>query len=375
MNDITTNPELTAEEIKRFEEIRSMVISEFEVEEAFIDRYIPTFYVKLAEDSKKAFLRLVEKLGDIGYMPMLRRQEDRVRLWVTSKPKTKPNRPIINIIFLIATLATTLLAGYTITSGSTEFGIISNPWIGAPMFALAIMAVLGLHEMGHKIAANKNRVEATMPYFIPGPPPPYGLGTFGAVIMQRELPANRDALFDVGSAGPFLGFVAALIFTIVGLVFSPVKSTMEQLPSGGYSPIIIQLLIMVFVQSPMPYDPNLNYYIALHPFAFVGLIGMFVTMLNLFPSGMLDGGHIARSIVGEKTLLVLNAFSIVLLAVFGYYPMLFLVLIFSLFRHPGPLDDVSKLSTRRKLLSVVLVAIFLLCLLPDWVLVDLLQAI
>lgn len=50
-----------------------------------------------------------------------------------------------------------------------------------------------------KITANKKGIDATLPYFIPGPPP---LGTFGAVIMQKSLPPNRDALFDIGADGP-----------------------------------------------------------------------------------------------------------------------------------------------------------------------------
>jgi membrane-associated protease RseP (regulator of RpoE activity) len=378
MSDIPTISELSSEEIKRFEEVRNIVISEFEVEDAFIGYSVPTFYVKYKENSKNAFLRLVKKLGTFGYTPILRRHEGKVILRVLPKPKTKPSRPIINIVLLIATLGTTLLAGYILpTMYETNFVIVSkpwielstvsNPWINAAIFGLAIMVVLGVHEMGHKIAANKNNVEATMPYFIPGPPPPYGLGTFGAVIVQRELPPNKDALFDVGSAGPFLGFFASLIFTVIGLLLSPIGASSQQMLSEGYSPIIIQLLARALVKAPTLYDPNLYYYVVFHPLATVGLIGMFVTMLNLFPTGMLDGGHIARSIVGEKVMVVLNVFSIFLMFIFRYWFMLFFVLFFSLYRHPGPLDDVSELSTSRKLLAIALVIIFLLCLLPDWV--------
>jgi hypothetical protein len=44
--------------------------------------------------------------------------------------------------------------------------------------------------------------------------------------------------------------------------------------------------------------------------------------------------------------------------------MLFLVLFLSAFKHPGPLDDVSKLSNGRKLFALFLIAIFVLCLTP-----------
>ena len=79
------------------------------------------------------------------------------------------------------------------------------------------MAVLGTHEMGHKITANKKGIATTPPYFIPGPPP---LGTFGGVIMQKSLPPNKDALFDVGADGPIAGFIIATIVSIIGLTLT-----------------------------------------------------------------------------------------------------------------------------------------------------------
>ena len=38
----------------------------------------------------------------------------------------------------------------------------------------------------------------------------------------------------------------------------------------------------------------------LHPLAFAGWVGMIVTMLNLFPVAMLDGGHVSRALFGSK---------------------------------------------------------------------------
>jgi membrane-associated protease RseP (regulator of RpoE activity) len=87
-------------------------------------------------------------------------------------------------------------------------------------------------------------------------------------------------------------------------------------------------------------------------------------MLNLLPATMLDGGHVARSIFGEKLRFVLTALSILYLVVERFYPMAFLVLFISMYRHPGPLDDVSGLSTSRKLLAIAMIAIFVLCTIP-----------
>jgi len=49
------------------------------------------------------------------------------------------------------------------------------------------------------------------------------------------------------------------------------------------------------------------------------------------------------------------------LVVEDFWPMAIFVLFISMYRHPGPLDDVSALSRRRKLLAIVLVVVFVLC--------------
>jgi membrane-associated protease RseP (regulator of RpoE activity) len=236
-----------------------------------------------------------------------------------------------------------------------------NPLVGGATFTIAILAVLGTHEMGHKLTANRRGVEATQPYFIPGPQP---FGTFGAVIMQKSLPPNRDALFDIGADGPIVGFITATIVSIIGLtLLIPV----EKVP--GITPLPVPLLwiglvwVLLSLKLMPSARPNQDY--AVHPIAFAGWAGIIVTMLNLLPAAMLDGGHVARSIAGEKLRLVLTALSIIFLIFETFYPMAVLVLLMAMYRHPGPLDDVSGLSTGRKILAIGLIAIFVLCIFPQ----------
>jgi membrane-associated protease RseP (regulator of RpoE activity) len=214
--------------------------------------------------------------------------------------------------------------------------------------------------MGHKITANRRGMEATLPYFIPGPPP---FGTFGAVIMQKSLPANKDALFDVGADGPIAGFVIATIVSIIGLTLVIPTPHLE-----GATPLQIPLLWGFLAQllqglKLMPIAPA-GQDLLLHPVTFAAWAGIIVTMLNLLPAAMLDGGHVARSVAGEKVRLGLTGLSIAYLLLEGFYPMGILVLFMAMYKHPGPLDDVSSLSTKRKLLSIALVAIFILCIFP-----------
>jgi len=350
--------------ITKFEQVRIMVESEFDVEEGFVEYGVPTFYVRLREDSKEAFLRLTRRMNPLDLIPVLRRREERVVLQAIPKPPTRPSRSTVNVYLFLATLGTVLISGYfQSTSFYSELGVVnlSVNIVGALTFAGAIIAILGSHEMGHKLTADKHEVEATYPYFIPGPPP---LGTFGAVIQQKSLPPNRDALFDIGIAGPLMSFFVSIVISIIGIIFSSYTWIPEGSPTLPV-PILFWLIGLMFrplgAVPPVPTEPG-KYLpgVSLHPVAFAGWVGMLVTMLNLVPTGMFDGGHVARSLVGRKAHQILSYLGIILLLLI-WYPMAIVALFFSMYRHPGPLDDVSKVTTRKKLVALSLIAIFILC--------------
>jgi membrane-associated protease RseP (regulator of RpoE activity) len=156
-----------------------------------------------------------------------------------------------------------------------------------------------------------------------------------------------------------IGFIVTIIVTAIGLVLSPVVKTLPPNTTNIQVPILFEILRTTLVKSPVG-----GGYLLFHPIAFAGWVGMVVTMLNLLPTGMLDGGHTVRSLLGDKARWVLTFLSFAVLLYFGYWLMLFLVLFLSAFRHPGPLDDVSKLSTSRKISSLLLVAVFVLSIAP-----------
>ncbi len=327
-----------------------MVESQFDVEEGFIERGVPTFYVRMREDSKEAFLRLTKHMESVGLISVLRRREEKIVLRAIPKPSTRPSRNIINIGLFFATLGTVFLSGY-LQSPNIE---------GAVMFTGAIMAILGSHEMGHKLVADKHAVEATYPYFIPGLPP---IGTFGAVIQQKSLPPSKDALFDIGFAGPVAGFIVSIIVTLIGVQLSVVTS---ELPPGAVPwPYPNSILFEWLVTFAIRFFPlrGTGDWVLLHPVVFAGWVGMLITMLNLVPVGMFDGGHVARSLVGKRAHRILSYLGIILLAII-WYPMAFIALFFSFSQHPGPLDDVSQPTTLRKLAAIGLIAVFILCVAP-----------
>ncbi|HXX87186.1 MAG TPA: site-2 protease family protein [Candidatus Acidoferrum sp.] len=338
-----------------FVRITNMVNQEFLIEESLVLQNVPTYYLKQMQETKQPFLRLLKNLETINMIAFLRKTDGRLVLRVVPKPQVKPSDVRINWLLLFATIATTFVTGYFAALG------LINPFVGGLTFTAAILAILGTHEMGHKLTANRKGMEATNPYFIPGPPP---FGTFGAVIMQKSVPPNRDALFDIGADGPIAGFIIATIVSFFGLMLlipGPKVSNPNYIPVPLLWSILGRLLEGLKL---MPHaGPNQD--LMLHPITFAAWAGLVVTMLNLLPAGMLDGGHVVRSMAGEKVRLFLAGLSIVFLIFEGFIPMAILVVFLLMFKDPGPLDDVSSLTTKRKLVAIGLIAIFVLCIFPQ----------
>jgi membrane-associated protease RseP (regulator of RpoE activity) len=341
----------------QYQQIHNLVQSEFAVEEGYVEHDIPTFFVTLQPNSKQAFLRLYRQLDPMGLAPFFRKRDNRYVLQIVPKPSAKTGSKTTVIALFLATIVTTLITGYVLSLGWTE-NTIPHPIVGALMFTASVLAIFGAHEMAHKLTANKHGVEATYPYFIPGPPAPLGIGTFGAVIQQKSLAPNRDALFDLGMSGPVVGFILTVFVTIVGLQLS---TLVPEPPTGTQYlqvPLLFEFLYAIFPPSGQ------GSVLLLHPVAYAGYIGMIITMLNLLPSGMLDGGHVAHVILGEKARTILSYIAIFALVVIGAWLMALLVFFLSRYPHPGALDGVSQLSSSRKLAAVALIVIFVLTVAP-----------
>ena len=105
-----------------------------------------------------------------------------------------------HVVLLLATVATTTWAG-ALHQG---IDLIEEPsrWTAGVPYALALLGILGVHELGHYIAARRRGVDVTLPYFIPAP---FFLGTFGAFIRMRSIARDRPATFDIAVAGPLAG--------------------------------------------------------------------------------------------------------------------------------------------------------------------------
>lgn len=160
-------------------------------------------------------------------------------------------------------------------------------------FALPLMAILVTHEFGHYFAALYHRVPASLPYFIPLPLlSPFG--TMGAVISMPARIRSRNALLDIGAAGPIAGMVVAVPVMLIGLS----QSEVGPLRGGGFmeGQCLLYSLLKYVAVGPIPEGHD----VYLGPTAFAGWAGLLVTMLNLLPISQLDGGHVAYALFEEK---------------------------------------------------------------------------
>jgi len=164
-----------------------------------------------------------------------------------------------------------------------------------PAFAATLMGILTCHEFGHYIAARVRGVDVSLPYFIPMPPV-ISYGTLGAVIKMDAPIRDRNKLFDVGAAGPVAGLVVAIPLLVIGLYLSPL---IVQAPGGnqeGNSILYALLKYAVFGR----WLPGGGIDVQLSPMADAAWVGLLVTMINLMPIGQLDGGHVARAVLGQR---------------------------------------------------------------------------
>ncbi len=274
----------------------------------------------------------------------------------------------VNLLLFLLTVLSTLMAG-TILSGENPLSGIGALAVGIP-FSATIMAVLGLHELGHYLAARRYRLNVTLPYFIPFPTI---VGTLGAVIRMKSPIHHRRMLMDIGVAGPIMSFLVSIPVTYFGLLNSHFEEIDAASQTGSIhlgSSLVFELLSVIALGAP----PE-GYDVVLHPVAFAGWVGFFVTALNLIPIGQLDGGHIVYSLLGPLQkkvstvifvlLVVMGSISFILTGWPGWF--LWAVLIFFLARipHPPVIDESVPLGSGRRVVGILTLVIFVLTFIPN----------
>ena len=156
-------------------------------------------------------------------------------------PAPKPPRRLLHLGLLLATVVTTVIAG-ALQQGVNPLETPGLLYKGIP-FSFTLLLILGTHEMGHYLVSRRHHLDVTLPYFIPAPPIPFIIGTFGAFIRIRSPIRDKRALLDVGCAGPLTGVLVSIPVILVGLKLSTVTvigGGEERLTLG--EPLLFKLL-------------------------------------------------------------------------------------------------------------------------------------
>ena len=328
------------------------------------------FIGQLLRDAESAYGALRERFHSLGYTPILRRDGD-TDIVVAQRGVFAAVRfnPLINLVLLVATLFTTLLAGAEF-AGVDGYGLLGHAFstgqwaavVGALYdglpFAGTLLFILGVHEMGHYVAARLHGVQVTLPYFIPVPY--LGLGTLGAFIQMKSPAENRKALFDVGVAGPLAGFAVALPLMIIGLLQSAVVARARFGLFGS------SLLLNALTAVLLPHTASEA--VRLSPMAIAAWFGLLVTAINLLPMGQLDGGHVAYAALGRLAqpiaLVTFAALLVLGLTVWNGWLIWALFALITGLQHPAPLNDITPLDWGRRLVGLFTLGLFLVLITP-----------
>ena len=381
---------------------RTMLVEDItwgEAKKSFVVRYRGRIY---NEDTAAAYDQLSESLKPLGVTPLFRQQKDQHIVFVMPGIlQVKPSAVWVNVLLFGLTIISVLMAGALYSTeyeGSIAPNLIELLKIllvslpnGIP-FAASLLSILLAHEFGHYLAGRFHNTHVTLPYFIPLPFSP--LGTMGAFIQVKEIPKNRRVMLDIGIAGPLAGLVVAIPVLLLGLSLSQIDKLPvaisdsqsitlegnsllylglkyivkgELLPapaSYGDTPAWLYWIRYILTSSPLPLGGR---DVIMHPIAWAGWAGLLVTAINLIPAGQLDGGHIIYILFGQKASRLLPAIILILLVLGLFWSgwWLWAMLVFFFGRaHMEPLDLITPLDPRRKLMAYFAIVLFIIVFIP-----------
>ena len=354
-------------EEKSQEEVILLVNSIFEVSNFTKTQFSLEFKIEDFEFKSK-FENLARKLENMSFVCKLEKMDDGKYI-IIQKFSQKKQRKWMNtswtprILFAVV-ISFVMIDGYYRTSGTNSIVEIGDPLEMAGIYTLSLLGILGIHELGHIIAAKAHGLKTTWPFFIPGLPV-IGIPTFGAFIQSRGLTINREILFDVAIAGPIAGLVIAIIVSIYGAYTAPILD--QGIAEGLFAeqilveweqgePLLMTASLAVFGKGVPGHE------VIMTPVMFAAWIGFLITFLNLLPAWQLDGGHMARTLLGQKIHRYATYGSMLVLVLLNYWLMAILILVMST-KNPSatPLDDISPLTRNRKLAYIGIIVLAVLC--------------
>ncbi|MEB3230063.1 MAG: site-2 protease family protein [Leptolyngbyaceae bacterium] len=245
---------------------------------------------------------------------------NRYRLFLIADPQSKPivlvfpqtNDPVpstkrqwlLSLFLLGGTIVTCMMAA-AIFQG---FDLMQSweRWPDTLFLVVGIGIILGGHELGHWVLANRYDLRLSPPFFLPA----WQIGSFGVLTRFESVIPHRTALFDVAFAGPAIGGVISLFLFVLGLSISHQGSAFQLSPSFFQSSILVGVLARAVLGNSLLQD-----IVDIDPLVIVGWLGLLITAINLMPIGQLDGGRIVQAIYGRKVTRWTSIVTLIVLAI------------------------------------------------------------
>jgi membrane-associated protease RseP (regulator of RpoE activity) len=311
---------------------------------------------------------------------------------VNGTPQSQPDRPGINpgaffdlhrplrrtpawvhlLLFVATFVSVTVIGGLNYggyagyVEGMSALDVLADRgfYLSGMAFSVPLIFILSCHELGHYLAARRNGLDASLPYFIPLPIPLFlFIGSLGALIRIREPFKTRRQLLQVGAWGPIAGFLASLPFLAWGIQRSQIA---ESLPDNGFIDFgepIIYVLIEWIVRPGLPAGSVLM----LDPIGMAAWFGLLFTMLNMLPFSQLDGGHVVYGLLGRLQHRIAWPLVIVFALLGFWWPGWFVWAIIAAIlrpKHPPVWFEGLEPPPTATIPGWVAVAIFVLCFMP-----------
>ena len=169
---------------------------------------------------------------------------------VSAQPVSNRNRGLLGGLgaLLVAALAYGKYAflilvkvPFLLTAGTALVSVVAYSFFGGPWFAVGLVLMIFVHEMGHVVEIRRQGMAATAPIFIP---------FLGAAIFQRSHAQSPMRQAQIGIAGPIAGTIGATVAFVL----------------YGQTHWLVLLLWAYY--------------------------GFLINLFNMIPFGMLDGGWI-----------------------------------------------------------------------------------
>ncbi len=345
-------------------------------------------------DSELAYDQLAEAIKPYGLTPLFRENEHNQRiLIVNQRPEPKLGPLWVNILLFILTILSVMFTGaqFSATDVTNPFQLplmdFLRYFLGGWPFTVSLLGILLAHELGHYFVGRARGEKVTLPYFIPFPLSVFG--TMGAFISMKKIPKNKKHLMDIGIAGPLIGLLVAVPVLFIGLSLSTVGPVELDLPEGyvhfleGNSIFYLMAKYITFgklLPQPASYGDLspvlywLRYFftgspaplggidVQIHPVAWAGWAGLFVTAINLIPAGQLDGGHILYTLLGKEKAKRIFPIVLVALVIMGFFWSGWWLWAFLIFfigrRYAEPMDQITPIDLKRKILGILALIVF-----------------